>query len=145
MGRRRIPPVEHVCEECGVVFMAKWIRWQPRRFCGVACSGKYNRRARGPMHGADNPRFTGGLSRARGRTIIVLRDGTYEFYSRALMAAHLGRELLTTEIVHHINHDPTNDRIENLAITTRSEHIGMHHAELLAARKAKFEARKAKT
>lgn len=106
-----------------------------KRSCSLRCAG----RARS---GANNVRFNGGLSTFNdGRTIIVHRDGKWSFYYRALMEAHLGRELRSDEVVHHINGDQTDDRIENLQVLTRAEHLAIHRPELLAARRAKYERR----
>lgn len=62
----------------------------------------------------------------------MTRDGGILFYSRAVMAGHLGRLLGPDEVVHHINGDKTDDRIENLEVLTRAEHIEVHRADLLA-------------
>jgi len=56
-------------------------------------------------------------------------------YSRAVMAGVIGRLLRATDIVHHRNEDTTDDRPENLQLTTRSEHIALHRDKLLAGRR----------
>jgi hypothetical protein len=89
--------------------------------------------------GTDNNRYNGGLSfdKEARRWKIMCRDGTQLWYYRGLMAAHVGRLLRPDELVHHLNEDPSDDRIENLEIVTRAEHINMHRAQL------KFEQRQA--
>jgi len=41
---------------------------------------------------------------------------------RAIMEAHLGRKLLKTEVVHHINRIRDDNRIENLQVMNKIEH-----------------------
>ncbi len=53
---------------------------------------------------------------------------------RLVLEAHLGRTLNKDEIVHHLNGDKTDNRVENLQIVTRSEHIRIHRQELYEAR-----------
>lgn len=45
---------------------------------------------------------------------------------RLVMEAHVGRYLAPGEVVHHIDHDKMNNAIENLQLTTLSEHAREH-------------------
>ncbi len=100
-------------------------------------------------HGRDNPNYNGGLSSMKGRTICVHRDGKHwSLYSRVLLEAHLGRELASSEIIHHINGNCSDDRVENLQIMTRAEHLNHHRKEVChdqaAASRRAWETRRAR-
>ncbi len=47
---------------------------------------------------------------------------------RMVMEMHLGRALSRDEIVHHINHDKQDNRLENLQVMTTEEHNQLHNA-----------------
>jgi hypothetical protein len=116
--------VERTCEACGAALLP-----YQRRFCSNPCSAS-------TRHGAANNRYNGGLSAVRdGRVLICCRDGSLITYARGVMAGHIGRLLRSDELVHHINGDRTDDRIENLEIVTRAEHMNMHRADLMAGRR----------
>jgi hypothetical protein len=53
------------------------------------------------------------------------------------MEQHLGRRLAFNEVVHHINHDGWDNRIENLVVMTRAEHNRLHAVPAMARAKAR--------
>ena len=91
------------------------------KYCSSTCSGRANS---GDAHYA----FNGGLAfdRAARRWKIMCRDGTQMWFYRGVMAAQIGRLLHPDELVHHVNEDPSDDRPENLVLTTRRDHPRLH-------------------
>jgi hypothetical protein len=84
----------------------------------------------------DHPRLGKGKDRHKTNngyiTIRVSKKQVYEH--RHVMELSLGRKLLRTEHVHHVNGDKTDNRIENLITFSGSEH---HRHHMLDAGKAK--------
>lgn len=46
--------------------------------------------------------------------------------ARIMVERSLGRKLLRHEVVHHINHDCTDNRLENLTVMNNAEHARYH-------------------
>lgn len=114
-GPKPKPRVIADCAWCGNP--VKWAQRPGRqgKYCSRICVGR--------------AKSKGGLSFKDGRWRVRLRDNGWQLYSRCLMEAELGRHLAYNEVVHHLNGDPTDDRMENLALMARSDHTRMHTIE----------------
>lgn len=121
-NRTLTPNVVVVCESCGKE-KRRWISparlaedKNQGRFCSRKCAGKWRR-------GDNHPNWNGGR--------LIDRDGYVLVYApehpqasargyvrehRLIMESHLGRRLRRREVVHHVNDDPQDNRIENLRL-----------------------------
>jgi len=69
---------------------------------------------------------TGRCVTSRGRIHVRIRSNVWRAESRVIMEQALGRRLTSSELVHHINENPLDNRIENLLLVTRPEHNQIH-------------------
>jgi hypothetical protein len=110
------------CVECGGDF---WVRpsedrrGSVRKFCSRKC-----------MHPNKKLGLPEGeyLSYDGYIVISTTPDGRKQIKKhRYVMEQHIGRALMPSEIVHHIDEDKLNNSINNLQICTRSEHNRIHN------------------
>lgn len=84
----------------------------------------------GPRSGAGHPNWAGGRMRV-GRYWYIWTNthpfrtqGNYVLEHRLVVEASLGRYLLPGEVVHHVNGDPEDNRLENLVLfSSNAEHL----------------------
>lgn len=73
----------------------------------------------------------------QGYRVICISRTNKILEHRYVMEQHLGRKLESNELIHHLNGDKLDNRIENLVLTSRAAHIQEHRPELLAAKSQK--------
>lgn len=147
--KKRVSERQRECETCGVKFIPRvyQIKNGGGKFCSVYCCNKANigkkqseetcrkksesMKVPGKAHvmkGDKNPNWKGGRFLSNGYWWINL-NGTPIAEHRLLLQEHLGRTLRSDEIVHHINHIKTDNRLENLTILTRANHLKEHQPD----------------
>lgn len=120
---------EKVCMKCGNVFTrpyrCSYSEWDCKKYCSADCYHESRK-------GGRSTNWKGGIKVNRGYIEVYMPEhpnsdiSGYIKEHRYIMSMFLGRPLLKTEVVHHINGDRSDNRLENLQLTTRKRHTAMH-------------------
>lgn len=104
------------CLNCQIIFKAKGTT---PKFCSRNCQYDFLKKA-GHYKKCG---FQSVLNKKKRRKYKQIRhNGKSRAEHRVIMEIHLGRSLEKWEHVHHINNDPTDNRIENLVVILDSQH-----------------------
>ncbi len=120
--------VYFACVDCGKARWVQLLRGEPRSLYCNNCS------MRGRI-GELNSSWKGGIKKSNGYIEVriypddffyPMANRGYVFEHRLIVAKALGRNLHSWEIVHHKNGDKLDNRIENLELVARTEHMRAH-------------------
>ena len=123
--------VTRKCNQCNTKYNFSPYRLKKTKFCSLVCAAQ-NRT------GEKNSNWKGGeITRTDGYELVRIGTASrdkkgkrYELKHRLVMEEHLGRKLSEDEVVHHINGNKSDNRIENLEILEhQSVHAKIHSKE----------------
>lgn len=122
MPRPRTPDTIIKCKSCKNMFTRHITKSQKYNggFCSLKCYWKFK-------VGEKSHRWLGiGKPRKGIFYYEITINGESMKYHRYLMEKKIGRKLKKDEVVHHINENKLDNRIENLQLMTKKEHLSHH-------------------
>lgn len=97
--------------------------------------GFWRGKKRPDMTGDKHPLYKGGWVQ-QGYLFKTIEGKTYP-YHRYIYEQYHKIKLTDNDVVHHINGNKQDNRVENLQLMTRSEHINHHRKDVYGGRKSK--------
>ena len=153
--KRRVQS-EHSCKDCGSIFRAgsragrceecrrlehvasvrRAIAKSDKSMCpkcgakksirSKACRACSDHKVPGPKRGAAHPNWKGGRFKARGYWFVRKDSRTYA--EHRLVWEEANGPIPVNHIIHHVNGDGLDNRLENLECLSRAEHRSLHDA-----------------
>ncbi len=134
--------IKVLCEKCNIELLRNFYKVKKAKhiFC-ESCAKEYNRERMRKWNIKNNPlewhrktalkfknhpNYKGFSKRPDGYVRIALGGDTRKLYHRYLIEQKLGRKLLPSEIIHHKDGNPSNNKINNLEIMTQNKHAQLH-------------------
>jgi len=152
--------MEKRCSNYNIIFLTKDKR---RKFCSLSCASVFNNtngitgmkgkkhtketiqdmsENRQGQHKGNKFGWKKGKTKCNGYWMIYKPEHPkansmgkgYVRQNRLVMEEFLGRYLNENEVIHHVNGIKDDDRIENLVIMLKQEHLSLHHKEMVKNR-----------
>jgi hypothetical protein len=128
------------CQHCSKVFIKQPYDskkyWAVKKYCSIKCSGTLVKKGqslspktqfiKGQSAGSKNPSWKGGRNKTISGYVRLRIDKQYKLEHRYIMEQHLGRKLLSTEHVHHLNGNKADNKLENLQLIDPKAHGEAH-------------------
>ena len=117
-------PTEFICNKTG--------RDKTKKYCSIKCAALGRSLRALPL---GTKKFG-----SEGYWLVKVSARKWDYEHRVLAEQELGRKLRRDELVHHVNGIPSDNRKENRAVMTNSEHQRVHHeAELIGLQVMAYE------
>lgn len=117
------PDRVRVCKNCGNKYEAGSAKKRRGLICSRKCYDEWIH-----VHGRTHRAPVGHVKEvaSTGRKFVKIGEGKYRLEHRVVIENHIGRRLKSSEVVHHKNGKPADNRIENLLVVSQSAHMKLH-------------------